>query len=65
MVARTAATLDIISGGRFELGLATGAQQLRKPGGHRAPYAADTTSREASPTAPDSWRALRGHGSSS
>jgi alkanesulfonate monooxygenase SsuD/methylene tetrahydromethanopterin reductase-like flavin-dependent oxidoreductase (luciferase family) len=27
-LARTAATLDIISGGRFELGLATGAQQL-------------------------------------
>jgi alkanesulfonate monooxygenase SsuD/methylene tetrahydromethanopterin reductase-like flavin-dependent oxidoreductase (luciferase family) len=28
MLARAAATLDIISGGRFELGLATGAQQL-------------------------------------
>jgi alkanesulfonate monooxygenase SsuD/methylene tetrahydromethanopterin reductase-like flavin-dependent oxidoreductase (luciferase family) len=28
MLARTAASLDILSGGRFELGLATGAQQL-------------------------------------
>lgn len=29
VLARTAATLDIISGGRFELGLAAGAQQMR------------------------------------
>jgi len=28
VLARTAATLDILSGGRFELGLATGAQQM-------------------------------------
>ena len=28
MLARTAATLDLLSGGRFELGIATGAQQM-------------------------------------